>query len=689
MPNVSIMVSGQDNFSTAIKSMSSVTKGFSKDVEEMQKKLELLSKNKILLKVDANKALQELKAMETQFSKTGNEADGLKMQLAAQNYENLRRNLGLVTKTAREAEKAIVGLNTETSKSQNRARAFGKTAEVGKEMFAKSAGDSITQIGIGFANNITSMLGAETGNLLSNALSSGISMGVTGASVGGSVGALAGAGVGMVVGLINGATQNQQVRDDAFKSVIQSEYDRINQLQQDNLVAGSSIASSREMDSIAFARLYGDKSIGDQQLEWVKDTANTTPFLYDDLKSLSKTLATYGYSPEESQQRLLQIGDAGAAMGMSAQDMSMVATGLGRMNTSDKATMEHINLLVERDIPAIDYLAEAYGKSNSEIYDMISKGQISGVDAADIIANYMGEDNKDAMAEQSKTFAGLSSIVEGLNQDMQNAMGEGFNSERIKGLEEQIEWMSGEQGEKMMEGNRLIGEFQASLENELQSSIMQARTDVMESDEYQKAIAEENGAAAGRLLMEAETKAKIAYQESDAYQLQLMSQKTMVGKLREALVADGSWETFGYEMGQEFTMGISAAQAELLQTLNLDWYTTIQGNATLGSPGPYSAYGQSSYGYAGSPSPHGTPLVIGASPKAFGQSVVPYDNFPALLHQGERVLTASESRAYGGQHAAAPQINLYGTTIREDADIDRIAQKLAENLMRARDSYAS
>lgn len=60
---------------------------------------------------------------------------------------------------------------------------------------------------------------------------------------------------------------------------------------------------------------------------------------------------------------------------------------------------------------------------------------------------------------------------------------------------------------------------------------------------------------------------------------------------------------------------------------------------------------------------------------AAGLSYVPYDGYIAELHRGERVLTASEakeSRAAGGNII----INISGMTVREEADIDRIAQKL-------------
>lgn len=64
---------------------------------------------------------------------------------------------------------------------------------------------------------------------------------------------------------------------------------------------------------------------------------------------------------------------------------------------------------------------------------------------------------------------------------------------------------------------------------------------------------------------------------------------------------------------------------------------------------------------------------------ATGIDYVPYDNFPALLHQGERVQTAVEARSEKNGSGGV-QIVMYGTTIREDADVDRVAAALLQKM---------
>ena len=59
---------------------------------------------------------------------------------------------------------------------------------------------------------------------------------------------------------------------------------------------------------------------------------------------------------------------------------------------------------------------------------------------------------------------------------------------------------------------------------------------------------------------------------------------------------------------------------------------------------------------------------------------VPYDNYAALLHEGERVLTASQAREQDTAHPPI-SINIGGNwQVRQDSDIDAIAEALADKI---------
>lgn len=73
----------------------------------------------------------------------------------------------------------------------------------------------------------------------------------------------------------------------------------------------------------------------------------------------------------------------------------------------------------------------------------------------------------------------------------------------------------------------------------------------------------------------------------------------------------------------------------------------------------------------------------GPAPKyAYGLQRVPYNNFPALLHEGERVLTANEARTMpAGSGGVTIQVGQL--SVREEADVDRVAEALYERLLLA------
>ena len=677
LPETSIVVTLNDRYSETAKKLSQVTKAFSKDAEGLEQRLYALNKNKYTLKLDAQKARQELKEAEKQFAATGKEADGLKMELAQANYDNIVRNLKAVTTAAGDTEKAI-------SKTMNRA---------GSSKGAVGIVDAIAQAGIAnMASNValnasnaifSSVLGEAGGNVFS----SGLSMAITGAAMGSiipGIGTAAGAVLGGIAGMASGAIQNWERKDDAFKSYVQDAYEGQMSAQEASLTSGSALAAQRETDRISFETLFrrgGVENMGivETYLSNLVEMANETPFLYGDLTAMSKTLATYGYSARVDQEKALSgekdynyildvletVGDAGAALGQTAGDMEAVATAIGRMKSSNKATLEYLNILNDRGIGTVGMLAEAKGVDQGTMYDMISKGQVSGREAAEIILQAMTESFSGSMLAQSRTFSGLSSTVEGLSQELDSAMGQGYNEGRMKGLTAQRDWLSGESGEAVMEANKAIGAWKAELENSKEQYIRDAVDAMMKTEEYRTAQDTGDAAEMGRLIMEAKVRGMNEYNASEGAQLALESEKSLAEAIRNDTSLDSDYWDAGYEKGQWFTKGLAAAmgegkyfvKADIDQETGLTVYTDSYGltaDPMLVDPGGAGGLRRSGY--------------------AYGLDYVPYDNFPALLHQGERVQTAAEARG----ERAAPSVTITGNnfTIREEADVTRVASEL-------------
>ena len=461
MPETSVVVKAEDRYSSAVKKMASTTNAFSKDAEEMEKTLTALSKKRFDLRMDLDKAKKELKDAEKQFQATGDAADRMTAQGKQANFDALQKQLRDVNKEAKQVEKGLDSMGSTARKLDN--QGFGK-AIMGSGL-GKMLGDAAGQLGDAW---LSSVIGEPSARVASGILSgavTGIGMGAAAGSIFGFPGWAAGAALGAVAGGISGSAQIFQAEDDAFKAHYAQSVETAMVARDAELSRGSSTAAGRKTDRISFSNLFGDEETAEGYLSDLVGMANATPFLYDDLTAMSKTLATYGYGADSILPALQTIGDAGAALGMGASDMSMVATALGRMKSSNKTTLEYLNILNDRGIGAVGMLADAYGVDQGTVYDMISKGKIAGTDAVEIILEALGEAFQGAMKEQSETFSGKTSTLQGLEQEMENAMGAAYNEGALAGIQGDIDAYNGALGDALQGMNAMIGEGRAMAEN--------------------------------------------------------------------------------------------------------------------------------------------------------------------------------------------------------------------------------
>lgn len=739
MPDVSIMVTAQDNFSTAINRMQQAVRPFERDINGLQQTLDQLNANRVSLQVDVTDASRALKTAQREYAslaraaeeaqqamdeaatpeeqvsaarrlEAANDALGrsqTRVETAQIQYNQLRDNLGAVSRQAQRTQRDIENLarsdenrsratrQTETpeqneptpeptpepSRWQTLQQGFNRLAEAGA---VQMVGDAVTDIANTF---VSSAYGATGSTLFSSALSGATSGAAIGTAIAPGIGTAVGALAGGAIGLIQGGTQVYEQKDEAFKSYVQDATENALASQDELLSSGSNIAAQRETDQISFNTLFGSADIASQFLSELRTVAARTPFEYNDLTGMSKILNTYGYDENHILPTLEIIGDAGAALGMAVQDMNEVSTNIGRMNATGKTSLEYINPLQERGIDAVGALAQNYGVSKGDIYEMISDGEIAGEEAARVILRAMADSFAGAMQNQSQTMSGLQSTLEDANAELANAMGEGYNMARKEGLQEQIDFLGGETGQQMQDAYKMIGQWKAELENskeEMERDIMQAvmdggplQMDYGESQadieaavqemqqQYAEAMAaggEEGGAQAGQVLARAQTLAISAYNASEGAQIALESELALAGQIRDDSASNSAFYNAGYRKGQEYSRGL-AASMRAAPTLNVGDTATTGAAASTGL-GKGSTY------------------LTGGDSHAFGLDRVPYDNYPALLHEGERVLTASQAREQDAGVSSGSQVVITGNSfsLREESDISKIAAELLHQI---------
>ena len=668
--DASIAMSVKDNLSSAIVGMKNSMTNFRSDVTALQGELDRLNATRVQMRVDltgakreaqqAQKAFEELGDSATEAERQAAEADWKK---AEENLENIRQQYDLVGRQVRQTTRDMEAATGAISKADNRAgSAGGVLSALGQAGAWSMLGDVAGQWA---GTLVSSAFGSDAGSLFSSALGGAGSGAAIGSMIAPGVGTVIGAALGGLVGLVGGGAQIYEQQDDAFKEYYQQLYEQGQQQEQESLTSGSATASQRELDEIAFNRLLG-QGTGSKYLSDLRVMAAATPMEYSDLTNMSRALATgFGDSPERMLDLMAAIGDAGSAVGVTAEDMTMMAQAMSRMQGSGKASLEYLNILQERGVNVIGMLAEAYGKSQGEIYDMISKGKIKGQDAVDIIQSGMESMYGGAMEVMSQTFSGLTSTLEDAMTEIDAARGNGYNETRASGLQQEIDAYGGLLGEAVSNLNTIAGQNQAYLDNLSDQYTREALSAVLLGQETtpglfdDKTVAElremrgdfikasadyENGSQEAGLKMDnlrmaAEALATTAYESSEAYQLVHDSELDLIGAIRENTAALNGWRN-NYDTQQEFSKGQGTSTQDDLPGGTWGWWRK----------------------------------------NAYGLNRVPYNDFPALLHEGERVLTAREAREADSKPGRSISITITGNQFGAGVSAEEIAQRLADQI---------
>lgn len=690
--DASIAFSVTDNLSESVAKMRNAINSFRDDAQGLQQQLTLLDSTRLQLKnIDLKRAKEQVDATKKALEELGEAATNAEREAARanfdealQNYANVEDQLQLVSRQAKQTQRDLLDTTDAISKMDNRAGAptgaAGVLSALGQAGLYSMAGDVAGQWAEAL---VGSAFGSEAGGLFSGALSSAASGAALGTMVGGpGIGTAIGAALGGALGLAGGAAQTFESRDQAFQSYYGGLYETASAATDTSLSAGTETAAQRELDAIAFDRLLGEGR-GAQYLEDLRVLAADTPMEYADLTSMSRALATgFGDSPERMLELMSAIGDAGSAVGVSASDMSIMAQALSRMNSSGKANLEYLNIFQDRGVDVIGMLGEALGKSQGDVYDMISKGQISGQDAVNIIQAGMESQYGGAMQTMSETYSGLTSTLEDAMAEIDNATGEGYNRVAAEGLQSDIDAYGGELGDALSQANEIIGEGKAIAENldrqysrealsaltlgtsttvygEEEAARLQEMhgqyTDLVE--QYQTASEEDKAIIAGEieaLKEEAQAMADAGFDASDMAQSLQDVELDLIASIRDLTAAIGSagW-------GQDYELGKELSKGQLAVTDTVDDTGAITSSYRVregsGIRGRY----------------------------AYGLERVPYDNYAALLHEGERVLTASQAReADRGGSASSITVNVSGNTFGAGMDEAAVAEAIAQAVAR-------
>ncbi len=691
---VGIVMKLYDEVSPTLKSITGSSKAFDKTMDDLEESLKAYDKAQTTLTEKMSGLKKELaesnvKVKEAQqaYKKLKDETSKGALDDAIDEQTRLRREME-ETRTVIDANatayknlyKEVTSAASAESRLSNRAGDGGSALMEGLKSagITKMLGDSAAQLA-GFV--LESAVGQPTATAVGGILSGIASGAAMGAMTGTPHGIAIGAALGGLSGVANAITTVGSSQDEAFKSYVQEATEGQMEEMATSITSGSSIAAQRELDAIAFNQLLGS-GVGDRYLEDLRALAAATPMEYSDLTAMSRALATgFGGDTDRMLELMTGIGNAGSAVGVDASGMTVMAQALSRMQSSDKASLEYLNMFQERGVDVIGMLAGSLGVTQGEVYDMISKGSISGTQAVSIIQQGL-EQYAGAMNEMSQTFSGLESTLSDAQAEMDNAYGEGYNRVRKEGYQAEIDWLTGESGAAMQEAYNAIGAWQAELENSKEQFIRDAQDAVLNSDAYQEAIAsgtEEGYVKAGEMLAKAKIQGINEYNASEGAQLMVEYELSLADGIREDTRSNEAYWDAGYRKGQEYSKGLMAG-------MNYHWDEEAYREALgLPEPAPKVEVDPDAPWYervqAGLQA-YQDRLMAGINGShAYGLDRVPRNGL-YYLHQDERVLTAREAGEQSRKSGTTVQITISNNQFGADMSVEAVAQTLADLLER-------
>lgn len=701
MSEANIAIKATDQFSTKVNSMANASKGLSKAMEEAQCKAQQMSqrydaliKNNAKMKTALDATSRELKEAKKQFDKTGSAADNEALEAAHEKYDKLKNSIADTTRELKDCSKAMRQLEEEGRRSGGGGGSSSGGGDLmsrlGKAGLAQAVGTWAANIGGSF---VQSAYGDEGGTWFSNILSGAGSGAAIGTSISPGWGSAIGAVVGAIGGVATAATEIFEKREDYYRQAVQEAYDGIKQERQALVTSGSLVAAGREVDELAFNKLLGE-GVGTAYLEDLRDMAAHTPLEYDQLTEISRQLAIgFGNESDRMLDLIEVVGDAGSAVGLDAGGMVTIATALSRMQSSDKVTLEYLNLIQERGIDAIGIIGQAKGMTTAQVYNAISKGSLDGSDIVTILQEGMAGKYGGSMQEQSQTYQGLSSTLSDQETERQNLTGENYTDNRSLGLQREIEFNDSELGQQVMAIDALHGTAVAFGEN-LEAGFKQQALTFLHTGE---GLGKEWSSDAKYKMEKLRGDFLDAFAEWEAEEDPV--EKAKLGERLSYLqdlarnLGENAYEMSDYyqdlgEMDKEFLQGIQDSEAEGAYWLGYDIGKELSKGIKAGA----LAIDTEAPGYEMPPGytidDNGMVVETDGS-SAYGLNRVPYNGYIAQLHEGERVLTAQQARQMdAGVHAGGVVITGNSFTVREDADVTRIASELVRQIRSAQMVYA-
>lgn len=184
---------------------------------------------------------------------------------------------------------------------------------------------------------------------------------------------------------------------------------------------------------VAFETMLGSKEKADALMSQMIETAAKTPFDLQGVADGAKQLLAYGTEAEDVNDTLVRLGNIASGLSIPLGDMVYL---YGTTQTQGRLFTQDVRQFMGRGIPLVKELATMLGKTEEEINNMVTAGQIGFPEVEKVIRKMTDEGGQfyNLMEKQSQTLSGQISNLGDAWEQMLNSIGEdtqGLSSKTI------------------------------------------------------------------------------------------------------------------------------------------------------------------------------------------------------------------------------------------------------------------
>lgn len=181
-------------------------------------------------------------------------------------------------------------------------------------------------------------------------------------------------------------------------------------------------AGDFEQTKIAFTTMLGGAEEANKKLAELSSFAAKTPFTLKGVENNARLLMAMGIESDNVIPTLKSLGDVSAGLSV---DLERIALNYGQVATQGKLTGVELKDFLRAGVPLLSELAKNLNKTEAEIKEMVSRGEIGFEAVEDAFRSMTGEGGKFAnlMEEQSKSFKGQMSNIEDSVELLSREMG--------------------------------------------------------------------------------------------------------------------------------------------------------------------------------------------------------------------------------------------------------------------------